>query len=358
MREYAFESALCARLERPDRVVARQVGGGVRRPGGRVLDTVVVEPGDAFDRRARITDGAIPTAAVESEVGVGRYRRAAPAFDCSPERAREVAAEAVRRGFFETERGDDPGPDERLRPTARVRQVARYPDWFARIVAVENKPDLDRPGDLRRQLRLDVALGVVDRVVLATASHVTGAHLNRLPEAVGVWRYEHSEGDAAPGRAAADDEPGRDDGDGDLAPPGVEVVREPEPLPVGESAVELLREHPGETEIAVVSAAEKARARRRIAERAYGKGFRPAAGDFPGCVHAEGGEIAGGGGIPYCAWKGRVVDPGRECGPSCAGFEDAEPPDVDPEAERDRRTAWIRDPKGLRREQSGLDHFG
>ncbi|PSQ60011.1 hypothetical protein BRD18_02005, partial [Halobacteriales archaeon SW_7_71_33] len=39
VREYAFEQALCARLERPDRIVARQVGGGVRRPGGRVLDT-------------------------------------------------------------------------------------------------------------------------------------------------------------------------------------------------------------------------------------------------------------------------------------------------------------------------------
>ncbi len=354
MREYAFESALCARLERTERVVARQVGGGVCRPGGRVLDTVVVDPGPAFDRRARITDGAIPTAAIESDVGVGRYRRAAPAFDCSSERAREVAARAVRRGFFETERGDEPGPDERLRPTARVRQVARYPDWFSRVVAVENKPDLDRPGELRRQLRLDVALGVVDRVVLATASHVTGAHLNRIPDPVGVWRYEHSEGAAAPDRdasAAADVTDG-------LAPPAVEVVREPEPLPVGESGVELLHERPGETEIAVVDPAEKARARRRIAERAYGKGFRPSADEFPSCEHAEEGAIDGARGLPYCAWKGRIVDPGRECGPSCAGHEEAAPPAVDPETERDRRTAWVRDPDGVAREQSGLDRFG
>lgn len=357
VREYAFELALCAHLESPETVVGRQVGGGVRRPGGRVLDTVVVEPGPEFGERAAITDQAIPPRAVDSDVGVGRYVRAAPAFDCSPERAREVAADAVRAGFFEREReGRQLREDERLRPTARVRQVARYPDWFSRITAVENKPDLDRPGDLRRQLRLDVALGVADRVVLATSDHVTGAHLHRLPEAVGVWRYDYDEGDAAPdGDGPATD--ARPAGD-DLAPPAVEVVREPEPLAVGERGVELLREHPGETEIAVVSAAEKARARRRIAERAYGKGFRPAAAKFPECAHAEAGEVAGGGGLPYCAWKGRVVDPGRECGPSCAGHEAGEPPDVTPERERDRRTAWVRDPEGRVRRQSGLDRFG
>jgi len=357
VREYAFETALCARLEREDRVIARQVGGGVSRPGGRVLDTVVLEPGPAFDERAAITDGAIPAAAVDSDVGVGRYRRPAPAFDCSPERAREVAARAVRRGFFETERGTTPGPDERLRPGTRVRQVTRYPDWFSRITAIENKPDLDRPGDLRRQLRLDVALGVVDRVVLATSDHVTGAHRNRVPDEVGIWRYEYDPGEAAPDRTDGDGT-GRTPADDDLAPPGVEVVHEPGPLAVAEPGVELLREHPGETEIDVVSAAAKARARRRIAERAYGKGVRPAPGAFPACGHAEEGAIAGGGGLPYCAWKGRVVDPGRECGPSCPGHEPDEPPDVDPEAERDRRTAWRRAPEGLRREQSGLDRFG
>ena len=360
MREYAFEQALCVRLERPDRIVARQVGGGVRRPGGRVLDTVVVEPGPAFDRRAAITDAAVPPAAVESDVGVGRYRRVPPAFDCSAERAREIAAEAVRAGVFERERDDRTlGPDERLRPGTRVRQVARYPEWFSRVTAVENKPDLDRPGDLRRQLRLDAALGVVDRVVLATSDHVTGAHLNRLPDAVGVWRYDHSEGDAAPGvEAATAVTAGGPDRDRDgLAPDGVAVVREPEPLPVDEPGVELLRERPGRTEIAVVDVAEKRRARRRIAERAYGKGFRPAAAEFPGCACADEGETAGGGGLPYCEWKGRVVDPSRECGPACAGFEASEPPDVTPEAERDRRTAWRRDPEGRKRRQSGLDQF-
>ncbi len=355
MREYAFEQVLCARLEHPGRVVARQVGGGVRRPGGRVLDTVVVEPGPEFDERAAITDAAIPVAAVEADVGVGRYRRVAPAFDCRPERAREIAARAVECGFFERERGGrDLDGDERLRPRARVRQVTRYPDWVGRITAVENKPDLDRPGALGRQLRLDVALGLVDQVVLATASHVTGAHLNRLPDPVGVWRYENGGDEAAPdagGRTAGD---GADD---DLAPDAVEVVREPTPLCADDAGVELLERRPGRTDVAVVGADEKARARRRIAERAYGKGFRPPAEAFPGCVHAGEGCVAGGGGLPYCAWKGRVVDPGRECGPSCAGFEAADPPDVAPQTERDRRTAWVHDPEGLQRRQSGLDGF-
>lgn len=362
VREYAFELALCARLEREDVVVGRQIGGGVRRPAGRVLDAVVVRPGPEFDRRTAITDEAIPPAAVASDVGAGQYRRVAEAFDCSPERARELAARAVKAGFFERERGGrELHGEERLRPRTRVRQVARYPDWFSTITAVENKPDLGRPGDLRRQLRLDVALGIADQVVLATASTVTGAHLNRLPEEVGVWRYEFEEGVADPGAEGADevttvDPKAATDRDG-LAPSVVEVVREPAPLPTEEYGVELLRERPGETEIAVVSGAEKARARRRIAERTYGKGVRPDPDALPDCAHIREGRLAGGGGLPYCVWKGRTVDPGRECGPACAGHEQGTSPEVDPEAERDRRTAWVRDPTGMQRSQSGLDQF-
>jgi len=182
--EYAFELALCARLEREDRVVARQLGGGVAAPGRRVVDVVAVEPGPAFDDRARITDETIPPSVVEGAVGAGRAVRASEAVDAPPERRTAVLDRAVDVGFVEAVDG------------VRYRQRVRYPDgWFADLLAVENKPDLGRPGDMERQLRYDASLALFDRVVLATASHVTRAHLNRLPEPVGVWRFDPATGE-------------------------------------------------------------------------------------------------------------------------------------------------------------------
>jgi hypothetical protein len=326
VREYPFELAVCARLERDrEAVVARQLGGGVEAPGNRVVDVVLVEPGPAFAERARLTDRAIPAAAIGGDAGPGRFRDWRDAVDGPSEHARRAVDRAVDVGFFERERR---GGRE------LVRQVARYPErWFDRLVAVENKPDLGAPGDLQTQLRKDVSLGLFDAVVLATESHVTGAHRNRIPEEVGVWRVDAGDG----GASAA-----------------VEVVREPEPLAVDEPGVELLAEHPGRTEVAVVDAAAKARARRQVAERAYGKGWRPR--KLPGCTEAAAGGAAGAATLPYCAWKGRLVDPAN-CGPDCPGYDPGEPPATDPDRERAARSPWVADPEGLASEQSALDRF-
>jgi len=319
VREYAFEQRLCARLEADsDAVVARQVGAGVHAPGGRVLDVVLVEPGAEFAERAAITERTIPPAAVESPVGPGRYRPVAEVLDGPPERRERIVEAAVEAGFFERERRGG---------RAHVRQVVRYPDWFDRIVGVENKPDLGRPGDLERQLRVDASLAVVDEAWLATASHVTGAHLHRIPDAVGVWRIDPETGER-------------------------EVVRDAEALPVEDSGIEPLGTDPGRTEIRVATATEKTRARRRIAERAYGKGWRPAA--YPACARVDPDDA----GVPDCPWKGRPVDPARECGRDCPGHDPADPPAVDRAALRAARSPWVADPEGRRRRQSGLDRFG
>ena len=320
MREFGFELALCAHLEREGerRLVSRQLGGHVH--GRRIFDTVVVEPtdADAVADRAAITPERIPTAAIESDVGPGRARYWKAAFDCHPDRAERAVELAVERGFFERERRNG---------RSYVRQTARYPDWVGSITAVENKPDLDRPGDLATQLRTDVSLGLVDRVVVATSDYVTGAHLNRIPDVVGVWRYD-PEGDER------------------------EVVREPTPLSTDGPGIELIERGPSRTAIRPVTAAEKARARRRLAERAYGKGWRTF--DYPGCGQCSPGED----GLPHCAWKGRPVRASEECGPDCAGYVPDEAPTVDGAALRADRTPWERDPEGLCRRQSGLDRFG
>jgi hypothetical protein len=345
VQEFAFELALCARLEReaPERLYARQLGGAVH--GRRVVDAVAVEPGPEFETRAAITPETIPPLAVESGVGPGTAVRPAAAFDCHPERARAVAERAVEVGFFERERRDG---------HTAVRQATRYPDWVDSLVAIENKPDLDRPGELRDQLRTDVSLALFDEVVLATASYVTRAHLNRLPDPVGVWRFDPATGER-------------------------EVVREARQLPVDEPGIELLDRRPGRADVRPVTAAEKARRRRRVAERAYGKGWRtyelpacgrcdPGAAGVPCADDSEVGPEAADAkpasgtnqaatGLPWCSYHERLVRPAVECGPDCAGYDPADPPEVDLDAVRARRSPWDPDPDGLDRRQVGLDRF-
>ncbi|WP_049986649.1 DUF5787 family protein [Halobellus rufus] len=318
-REFAFELALCAHLEETtDWVLSRQLGAAVDRSGRRIVDVVGVVTGPSFDERARITDRAIPVRAVESDVGVGeavsRYRA------LRGERGlREPEIErAVDVGFFETERRNS---------REYLRQTARYPDeWFAGLVGIENKPDLGDPGALSRQLRTDVSLGLFEEVILATESHVTRAHLNRIPREVGVWRFDPERGER-------------------------DVIREPTALATDEPGVELVDERSLRTDVAVVDADAKARARRRIAERAYGKGWRTYA--FPSCAHAS----ATADGRPYCEAFDRVIEPSRRCGSACPAHEEGSCPDVDADRLRDDRTPWERDPPGVARRQSGLDRF-
>jgi hypothetical protein len=329
VREFGFEVALCAHLEaRREAIVSRQLGAGVADPGGRILDTVLVEPGPAFDDRAAITDSAIPAPAIESDVGAGQARYWKDAMNLPTERAAGVIDRAVDIGFFERERRGG---------RTYVRQTARYPEeWFGRIVGIEHKPDLGRPGALQRQLRTDVSLAVCDAVILATESHVTGAHRNRLPDAVGLWRID-------PERLVA--------GDADA----ITVRREPTPLATDAPGIEPTGWQPGRTDIAVVSTDAKARRRRRVAERAYGKGWRTF--DVPGCERCRATTVAGGT-VPDCEWKGRMIEPAVECGPECDGFTPGEPPAWEPDTERAAASIWRRDPEGRARRQVGLARFG
>jgi len=154
--EFGFELALCAWLERhTDWLPARQLGAAVADPGGRVMDVVGVVPGPEFDDRAAITEDAVPPRAVESDVGVGRAVDPREAFDCGSDARDRAVERAVEAGFFERERRDG---------RSVVRQTARYPaEWFDRLVGVENKPDLDAPGDLERQLHTALRAQRVDQ---------------------------------------------------------------------------------------------------------------------------------------------------------------------------------------------------
>lgn len=318
MREFGFELKLCAHLElQRGGVVARQLGGGVDRPASRIVDVVHVGPGPDFERRQRIGPSTIPQAALEADVGIGTYKPVTSVIDAPPERARAVAEQAVAAGFFERERQDG---------RTVVRRTTDYPDWFGTLTAIENKPDLTRPGSLSEQLRFDIALGLFDRVVLATADHVTGAHLNRLPDAVGVWRFD-PEADS------------------------YTVIRDPSPLGAVSEGTEIRTEEPLRTAITPISAGEIATARRRVAERAWGKGWRTYS--LPECANCDPNPA----GVPACTHYDRVVDPVRECGADCPGHDPGVAPDVDLDDRRATRTAWEPDPAGMSSRQSNLEQF-
>ncbi len=332
MREYGFELRLAACLEREGvpsipsldqgGILGRQLGTSVVGAGSRVMDLVYVEPGPAFETRRRFASGTIPPLAIESDIGVGRFRSVTGAIDAPPEIARRIAEDAAAEGFFETTRRNG-------RTVAR--RTARYPDWFGRLVGIENKPDLGSPGELGAQLRYDRSLGVLDAVILATGTYVTRAHLNRLPEGIGVWRVDLDDSDP------------------------IEVVREPAFHDVSATGFEIVDERTGRLDVEPVDPSEKAGQRRRIAERAYGKGWRTF--QLPACANAEPRTVAGTDGLPGCTWKDRLVEPGAECGATCPGHEPATAPAVDTAHERERRTPWIADPPGVARRQADLEHF-
>lgn len=323
MGEFAFELGLCARLEDADTLVARQLGAGVHRRGGRVVDILTIDPGPEFDERREITAETIPDLAIVADVGVGRARYYGDAFaelPVSREQARAVVDRAVDIGFFEI---------NRRKGREYIRQATRYPDdWFGRLRAIENKPDLDSPGALMSQVRADVSLGLVDEVVLATTSYVTGAHLNRLPDEVGVWRVH----------------------DGDIS-----VIREASSLPVEKPGIEILDEHAGRTDIRQATTQEIRRGRRQLAERAFGKGWRTY--EFPACPNGAGIIVDESGTLPYCTYHECVVNSMAACGESCAGYAQASPPRVDLTAERDRNTLWDASPNGAATRQTELHQW-
>mgnify|MGYP000229249969 CR=1 FL=1 len=129
------------------------------------------------------------------------------------------------------------------------------------------------------------------------------------------------------------------------------VIREAEPLATDDAGIEIVERDSARTEIRVATAAEKARARRRVAERAYGKGWRSF--DLPDCARA----VPDDDGLPYCPYKERVVRPATDCGPVCDGHDPTDPPDQTVDSLRAARTPWEPDPAGRKRRQSGLDRY-
>ena len=317
--EFVFELRVCQWAERfwpPDGerrddtavFVARQLGTKYRR-----WDTIVVEA----DRSALRERAAFGAEELNSDLlGVVRHAPAEWAWyrDALPEPSypwryvREAVHEAGDRDLIETRRGAN--------GRIELRRHQPYPEWVDRIVAIENKPDLDRAAarNLAPQLERDVALGLADEVWVATAREggtVEPALLEDLPVEAGILTVDPT-ANATAGEAAVD------------------VAWHPRTLAPADPGTRITERPTGSGRDASAARFEyadpewKAGKRREIAERAYGRGWRAYADTMrPDCRHfrlrTETGDA-----LPWCAAKGCHPTAG-ECSGSCPDFS-PEPP--------------------------------
>jgi hypothetical protein len=311
--EFVFELRVCGWAERhwpPEsdaagadttHFVARQLGTKRRR-----WDTVVVETDPAeLRRRARFgrerLDSDLHHVVRNAPAEWAWYRDALPYPGYPWQYVREAVHRADDRGIVDTRRDGN---------RIQIRRKWPYPDWVERIVAVENKPDLDASAAraLRPQLERDVALALADEVWVATREtdeRVEPAMLEDVPVEAGILTVDPDADEATVGwhpRSLPVDDP------------GTRITDRPSSSEYDKSAARFEYADPG----------WKTDKRLEIAERAYERGWRSYVDTMrPDCRHfqlrAENGQF-----LPWCEAKGRCQT-AAECAGSCPSYE-PEPP--------------------------------
>jgi hypothetical protein len=311
--EFGFELRVCQWAEdhwppggerRRPILVARQLGTKRRR-----WDTLVIEcdPEGLAQRSSfgeRRLDSDLLHVVRHAPAEWAWYRDALPDPGYPWRYVREAVHRAADRGLI-----DRRSSGNRI----ELRRRQRYPEWVERIVAIENKPDLDASAarNLAAQLQQDVALGLADEVWVATAATSAGVEpvlLEDIPVEAGVLAVEPDHRGAT----------------------AATVQWQPRTLPVGEPGTRILDRPDGGAYDASACRFEyvapdwKAAKRREIAERAYERGWRSYVDSMrPDCryfeLRAEPGVAR-----PGCRAKGRTQT-ASECKGSCPEFE-PEPP--------------------------------
>jgi hypothetical protein len=326
--EFTFELRVCQWAERhwppagtgaadnSDRVlIARQLGTKHRR-----WDTIVIET-DSRGLAARTRFG--PDRLDSDLLHVVRnaptewayYRDALPDPGYPWRYVREAIHTADDRGIIETRRQGN---------KIEIRRKWAYPDWIRRIVAIENKPDLDASAAtaLSDQLHHDVALSLADEVWVATrttGATVEPALLACLPVEVGILTVDSGVDSA------------RIDHDSDRIVNDVTVAWNPRSLDSDSVGTHILEQPDSEQGDSNLSAARfeyadtdwKETKRLEIAERAYERGWRSYIETMrPDCRHftlRKRDAV-----LPWCGAKERSQT-SAECSSACPSFE-PEPP--------------------------------
>lgn len=316
--EFSFELQVCQWVEHhwpPDEseqradgntrtVVARQLGTKRRR-----WDTVGIECDPAgLAERSRFgterLDSDLLHVVRNAPAEWAWYRDALPDPGYPWRYVREAVHRAADRGII----------DRRTRGgRIELRRKWPYPDWVRRIVAIENKPDLDASAarTLAAQLDRDVALSLADEVWVAT--HATDESVQPIlladvPVEAGILTVES--GHRGVSAARVEWQPRT------LAveKPGTRILERPEGGDYDASACRFEYADPE----------WKATKRLEIAERAYERGWRSYVASMrPDCRHFELRPTAAVA-RPYCRAKS-CHQTARECAGSCPEFE-PEPP--------------------------------
>ncbi|MEF8883207.1 MAG: DUF5787 family protein [Halapricum sp.] len=304
--EFVFELQVCQWAERswpPDSerrrplVVARQLGTSRRR-----WDTIVIEcDPEGLRERAKFghqrLDSDLLHVVRHAPTDWAWYRDSLPDPGYPWRYVREAIHRAADRGVIETRKRGN-----RL----QIRRRWAYPDWFERIVAIENKPDLDASAAraLAGQLQQDVALALADEIWVATVGEdPQRALLEDVPVEAGILVV--ADGDARAiwqPRTLA------------VADPGTRIEDRPDGGDHDASAARFSYAEPS----------WKAEKRLEIAERAYERGWRAYAGTMrPDCRHFELRDVHEGF-LPACDAKS-YYQTAAECRGSCPEYE-PEPP--------------------------------
>lgn len=304
--EFGFELRVCRWAERhwttdgnDAALVSRQLGTRTRR-----WDTIVLEVDlDALEQRdlfgPKRLDSNLLHVVQNAPNEWAYYRDALPHPGYPWRYVRETIHEASSRAILDTrKRGNK----------IEIRRRYEYPDWLDRVIAIENKPDLDASAAraLSDQLERDVALGLADEVWVATRAtgeRVEPALLEDLPVEVGILVFNTDE-------ASVRWHPRR------LTPqePGTRITERPSKRAYDRSAARF----------EYVPPEEKAKTRLALAERAYEKGWRSYIDTMrPDCRYFEG-RIDSHTLVPHCGAKCREQT-AAECSGSCPEFS-PEPP--------------------------------
>lgn len=319
--EFTFELRVCQWAERnwlpssaarsaDERVlIARQLGTKHRR-----WDTIVIET-DRSQLAARSRFGADRLGA--DLLGVVRnapeqwayYRDVLPDPGYPWRYVREAIHTAADRGILETRRHGN---------RIEIRRKWEYPDWVDRIIAIENKPDLDASAAtaLTEQLERDVALALADEVWVATRATgetVEPALLEQLPVETGILTVTTGDDRASIGSGT-----------------DARVVWRPRSLDRTDIGTRILeRSEAGDPDLSLArfeyaDPEWKATKRIEIAERAYERGWRSYVESMrPDCrwfeLRSIGGDV-----LPWCTAK-ECSQPSADCSQTCPSFE-PEPP--------------------------------
>jgi hypothetical protein len=317
--EFPFELRVCQWAERnwPPTgeladgtvvLVARQLGIKRRR-----WDTIVIEADrDALEARARFgareLDSDLLHVVRNAPAEWAWYRDALPDPGYPWRYVRAAVHRAADRGLVERRRGTN--------DRVELRRKWPYPEWVERIVAIENKPDLDASAAraLASQLERDVALGLTDEVWVATAATdgpVEPALLEDLPVEAGILTLNPR------GEARVAWNPRMLSVDG----PGTRILDRPDGGGHDASAARFEYADP----------AWKTDKRREIAERAYERGWRSYVDTMrPDCRYFQLRTVDEAV-LPWCAAKA-CHQTAAECTGSC--------PDWEPEPPAWRQRGW------------------